>query len=138
VKKGTECLVILASRCIDGWWGQGGVQTPPELRMHNLSDGFCLPGVRSKATAFTVDLTQAQVRSDDGSTVWSLNPTAQTITAVAPGGMTLNGVTIDSSGNVHSPATITGATDVTTGAGISLNNHTHTDPQGGTVGPPQG
>lgn len=138
VAKDDECLVILCNRSIDDWWSQGGVQTPTAIQMHNLSDGFCLPGVRSQPRAFDVDLTQAQIRSDDGTTVFSLNPTAKTISGTAQGGITLNGVTIDSSGNLHSPATITGATDVKTGSGISLQNHTHTDPQGGTVGPPQG
>ena len=52
-----------------------------------------------------------------------------------------NGVTIDSSGNLNSPATITAATDVVQGAGgtaISLKNHVQSGVQGGSSnsGPP--
>jgi hypothetical protein len=60
----------------------------------------------------------------------NMTVTAQTITATIGGDVsvtanqvTINGVTIDSSGNLHSPATITGQTDVKTGAGTSLDNH---------------
>lgn len=53
------------------------------------------------------------------------------------GAMDLNGTTIDTSGNVHSPGTVTGDTDVQTGT-VTLKTHTHADPQGGTVGPPTG
>lgn len=47
IKEGDECLLIFASRCIDEWWQNGGVQRQAELRMHSLSDGFCIPGVSS-------------------------------------------------------------------------------------------
>lgn len=47
IEEGDECLVVFASRCIDAWWQSGGVQPPAEMRFHDLSDGFCLPGVRS-------------------------------------------------------------------------------------------
>jgi hypothetical protein len=55
----------------------------------------------------------------------------------APGGINLNGVTVDASGNVNSPATITAATDVI-GGGTSLHEHTHrnTQPGSGSSGTP--
>lgn len=161
IKSGDECLVVLASRCIDAWWAQGGVQDPPEIRMHNLSDGFALVGVRSKPRAFSVDTSAVQLRSDDGEAYVSINPSShevkiQTsgdltvhadgdINVTADGNMTvtaqqisLNGVTIDSSGNVNTAATITVGTDVV-GGGKSLKTHLHTGVQtgGGVSGPPQ-
>lgn len=134
---GDECLVVFSARCIDGWWSQGGVKNPPHRRMHDLSDGFVLVGVRSVPRTFAVNSTAAQLRSDDGSTLIALNPTAQTLALTAPGGITLNGVTIDSSGNVTSPATMTATTDVV-GGGKHLKTHTHSGVTSGsgTSGPP--
>lgn len=146
IQPGDECLIVIASRCIDAWWAQGGVQDPPEVRMHNLSDGFALVGVRSKPRAFTPNTTKARLTSDDGSTYIELDPSGQIVNVEAPGGINvnsaaginmtaqgginLNGVTIDSSGNVSSPATITAATDVV-GNGKSLATHTHGGVQSG-------
>ena len=48
IAPGDECLVVFASRCIDKWWANGGVQEPLVLRMHDLSDGFVFCGVKSK------------------------------------------------------------------------------------------
>ena len=126
IKKGDECVVVFASRCIDGWWKEGGVQDQLEPRMHNLTDGFAIVGLRSLPRNFVVDTNSAQIRSDDGSTVIGLNPTTQVVTISAPGGINLNGVTIDSSGNLHSPATITGATDVIADT-KSGKTHTHNE-----------
>src|SRR5690242_15965782 len=45
VAAGDECLVVFASRCIDGWWQDGGYKNKPLMpRMHNLSDGFAILG----------------------------------------------------------------------------------------------
>ncbi len=41
---GEEVLVVFSSRCIDAWWQSGGVQQAMEARMHDLSDGFAIPG----------------------------------------------------------------------------------------------
>ena len=41
---GDEVLVVIASRCIDAWWQNGGVGVPIESRMHDLSDAFAIPG----------------------------------------------------------------------------------------------
>ncbi len=89
---GDECLVLFASRCIDAWWQNGGVQPPMVYRMHDLSDGFCLPGVRSKSRPLGgVSLSTAQLRSDDGGTMIELDPGAQKLRLVAPGGIDLIG-----------------------------------------------
>lgn len=46
--QGDEGLLVFASRCIDAWWASGGVQKQPRFRMHDLSDGFFLPGCFSQ------------------------------------------------------------------------------------------
>ena len=137
IAAGDECLVIFSSRCIDNWWALGGVQDPPEFRMHNLSDGFALVGVRNAKRAYTPPAGVAALMSDDGTTYVQLNPTAKTLKMTAPNGINLNGVTIDSSGNVSSPATVTATTDVV-GGGKHLATHTHSGVTtgGGVTGPP--
>jgi hypothetical protein len=47
LKAGDEGIVVFASRCLDAWWERGGIQVQAELRMHDLSDSFFIPTVRS-------------------------------------------------------------------------------------------
>jgi hypothetical protein len=153
IAKGDECLVVFSSRCIDGWWSQGGVQDPPDLRMHNLSDGFAFVGVRSKPRAFTPPAGVAALMSDDGSTFLQLDPAAQTIKATAPGGVTvvadggcnvtttsgninLNGVTIDSDGNVVAPGTVKGTDFIQSSDSTAFSTHTHPTAGTGAPSPP--
>jgi hypothetical protein len=70
IAAGDECLVVFSSLCIDTWWQSGGFKnTRPDLRMHDLSDGFAIVGLRSipRVLAPNVDLTGPQLRKDDGS-----------------------------------------------------------------------
>lgn len=66
IAEGDECLLIFASRCIDGWWQNGGISPPVELRMHDLSDGFALLGFRSVPRVLSnISLNSTQLRSDN-------------------------------------------------------------------------
>ena len=118
---GDECLVIIASRCIDRWWQFRGIQPAAELRMHNLSDGFALIGVRSLPHSFTPDLSNVALTSDDGSFYWKMNPTTKAIKGVATGGITLNNVVIDTNGNITLPS----GADLKNAAGTTAFTHTH-------------
>lgn len=63
---GDECLVIFSSRCLDGWWQSGGIQAQVELRMHDLSDGFCIPGISSvPSVPANISINEVQLRSSD-------------------------------------------------------------------------
>ncbi|EFA9169035.1 translation initiation factor IF-2, partial [Escherichia coli] len=87
VKAGDECLVIFADRCIDFWWQSGGIQEPVDDRMHDLSDAFCIVGPQSQARKISgINTSATQLRSDDGSTYFELNPDTRKIKIVAPGG----------------------------------------------------
>ena len=67
VSAGDECMVILSSRCIDGWWQTGQVSPQAELRMHDLSDGIAFVGLRSSVRSLSgVSTSSAQLRTDDG------------------------------------------------------------------------
>lgn len=137
IKPGDECLVVFASRCIDAWWQLGAGptsapgRTPPDRRMHNLSDGFAWVGFRSlPREPYVVNPDAALLISDDQSTVIGLNPISKVVTLTAPGGINLNGATIDQNGNLTSPGTIVGA-DVRNSAGTSLTTHLHPGVQTG-------
>lgn len=74
--KGDEGIVVFSSRCIDAWWQQGEVQVQADLRMHDLSDGFFIPTVRSvphvEAGISTTDVTLRSV--DPGGPMVTLKP----------------------------------------------------------------
>lgn len=140
VKQGDECLVVFSSRGIDFWWQQGGVQPPPEPRMHDLSDGFAILGVWSQVTKIAnVSTSSVQLRSDDGQAFVEINPqshnvnvnTSGNISATASGSATLKAqsVTIDAP-----QMTVTGKLTVNgdiVGNGVDLKTHTHSGVQTG-------
>jgi hypothetical protein len=116
---GDECLVVFSSRCIDAWWQQGGIQPQAEMRLHDLSDGFVLLGVRSLpkvAELGFISTNSVQLRTDDGLSYIDLNPTTHNVTIVAPL-TTING-------DVQVNGTLTASTDVI-GGGKSLKTHKH-------------
>lgn len=122
IQAGDEVLVVFASRCIDSWWQSGNVGPQVEMRMHDLSDGFVIPGPRSVPKAISGYSTSAvEVRSESGAVKLSLSSS----------GITLKGkVTfeddVDFNGAVKNLGINIGAT------------HTHSGVRGGTdtSGPP--
>lgn len=129
IAKDDECIVIFASRCIDGWWQSGGDQVAPEFRMHDLSDAFALIGPQSAPNVIpNINPNTAQMRTDDGSTFIELDPATGDVNIKAP--------TTNITGDVNVTGTLNADSDVTVGS-ISLKSHVHSDPQGGNTGPPQ-
>lgn len=103
VKAGDECLVVFADRCIDFWWQSGGIQEPVDDRMHDLSDAFCIVGPQSQARKISgINTSATQLRSDDGSTYFELNPDTRKIKIVAPGGLDVVAPLADFSESNHS------------------------------------
>jgi len=138
IQPGDEALVIFADRCIDGWWQSGGIQRPPDLRVHDLSDGFALIGSRSLAKSIpNVSTTTAQFRSLDGSTYFEVAP-GQIANVVAPGGVNITGP-VNITGNLNVTGTVT-ATQEGQFNNVEVSQHEHTGVQtgGGTSGPPVG
>lgn len=155
VKAGDECLVIFSDRCIDFWYQSGGTGDAVDERQHDTSDAFVIIGPQSQVKKISgISTNSAQMRSDDGSTYFELNPTAQTINIVAPGGfnvtaqlstfsaaVTVKGLLTWMGGMVGSiasgtAATITGAikfigTLTSNGKDIS-DQHTHNGVQTGS------
>ena len=80
-----EVLTIFSARCIDNWWQHGGVQPQFEQRMHDLSDGFAIPGPYSQKNKISnVSTTTAQFRSDDGDLFVELDLPNKKVRTVTP------------------------------------------------------
>jgi hypothetical protein len=131
IAAGDEVLVVFSSRCIDAWWQSGGHQNiQAELRMHDLSDGFAIPGPRSLANPLaSFSSTTCRLQKVDGTAYLEITP-AGAINIVAPGGVNITGPvvassTIQATGDVH-------------GAGKSLATHVHSGVStgGSDTGPP--
>lgn len=108
--EGDECLVVFSSRCIDGWWQSGGVQLPMEPRLHDLSDGFCIPGPRSVPNMpADISADAVQLRSDDGEAYVQLNPTTHDIDVATTGSVNVQ-ADGDLVANVTGDASVTAST----------------------------
>jgi hypothetical protein len=124
VKSGDEVLIIFSCRNYSLWWQKGGIQPQDEFRMHDISDGFVIPGIFSKPNVFpNISTDTVQLRSRDGSCYLELTASGA-INIVAPGGLNIKGTTTSDSEGTFNEHTV--------GA------HTHTDPQGGITGGPTG
>jgi hypothetical protein len=142
ITAGDECLIIFASRCIDSWWQSGGIGVQAELRMHDLSDGFCLPGPRSQPRVLSgVSTTAVQIRSDDGTAFIQLDAAApHNVQVQTSGDVAVQAPNISLTGNV----VITGdlavsgileAADLITPTVHSYNAHIHNSNVGHTTPP---
>jgi hypothetical protein len=47
IAKGDTCIVLFNDRNLDDWWTTGLVKSPADNRMHSLSDGIVIVGIRS-------------------------------------------------------------------------------------------
>lgn len=98
---GDEVLVIFASRCIDNWWLMGGIQDQAEIRMHDLSDGFCIPGPRSLPNVPAgISTSKVQLRNLSSSAVVELDPASGSVSITATqinlnGTLIINGTNYD-------------------------------------------
>lgn len=142
IEKGDECLVMFASRCINAWFQNGGVQQQEELRMHDLSDGFAMVGPRSKPNTLSpqVSATAAELRSDDGATKISIEPTKVKVTASAEVVLTAPLVTINAAtshftGNVNVDGNVNANGDVFAQT-VSLHERVHVKGSGASTLPP--
>ena len=96
IAAGDEGVLIFASRCIDAWWQNGGVQPQADIRMHDPSDGFFIPGARSQPNKLAnVSTNSVQLRSADGTV--KLDVGASKITSTAGN----SSVTVDSAGDTE-------------------------------------
>jgi len=117
IAAGDEVLVVFSARCIDAWWQSGGVQQAMEARMHDLSDGFAIPGPRSLPRKVpAISSTALQIRNDAGTTYLELSADGK-VKIVTPS-------EIDITGDINVTGTIHATGDVLAGS-VSLKNHEH-------------
>lgn len=151
---GDEVLVVFASRCIDSWWDASGVQQQAEIRMHDMSDGFAIPGPKSRPRVIAgMHVDGVELRKDDRSAYVRIATsgdvfleTSGNLQAHASGDAyvqadadlhasagavaSVTAPTINLVGNVSITGTLTNN-------GVNVGStHVHGDPQGGnTAGP---
>jgi hypothetical protein len=128
---GDEVLVIFSSRCIDTWWQSGGIGKQAEARMHDLSDGFAIAGIKSQATKIAnISNSSVQLRNNDGSTFVEIDGSGN-ITLKSATLITLDSPLVQMTGDLNV------AGDSLAGT-ISLQTHTHPGVQtgGGNTGAP--
>ena len=132
INVGDECLIFFSSRCIDNWWSTGQVSTQAELRMHDLSDGFVLPGIKSLPNVIhNISSTTAQLRSNDGNTFIELDPVHHNVNVSTTGSVNITAPITTINGDVHVTGTLTSDVDVI-GGGKSLKSHIHSGVQSGS------
>lgn len=133
---GDYALLIFTERAFDRWYGGQDFQPPPELRMHDYSDGIAIVGVNPLAEALTIPTTIKQV----GDTVQEGNYT-HTGDLTRTGDTTLTGsytqtgdMTVTGAVNITGDVMITGNLTVT-GAiiGASVAAGTYTGTGGGAM-----
>lgn len=104
-----EGLVVFASRCIDAWWQSGGVQPQAEFRMHDLSDGFFIPGTASQPNVPEgVSTSAARLWSEDGLNYVELDKTLGTVHAKSQTRITLESPVTEITGGLVVGGVISG------------------------------
>lgn len=121
IKEKDEGIAIIASRSFDNWFQQGGEQNQGDARMHDMSDAFYIPGIRSTPRKLkNVSTTSTQMRSDDGKHFTDLHP-EKGITHSVDGGQHVmsilkdGGIKMAVEGGKH-------VIDMAKGGGISLKS----------------
>lgn len=131
LKAGDECLVIFASRCIDSWWQNGGINNAPaEYRMHDLSDGFALFAPTSQPKVISSwNAQNVQLRNTAGDVFIEITPAglvqikAKNLTAQIDQNIQMNcggAFSVTAGGAVN----ITGSTAQVEGSTITLEGQT--------------
>lgn len=121
IKQDDEVLLVFASRNMDKWHQQGGVQEQNvPFRMHDMSDGFAIPGFRSSPRKLSnISANTAQLRTDNGQMVIDFDPIEKKITIKSPD----NPVRIEA--DLHVTGEVKAKCD---GGFVQLSTHRHTQP----------
>lgn len=110
-----EGLLVFASRCIDNWWYRGGIQAQFEQRMHDLSDGFFIPGPYSQPKKPSAPIPTAMRLRKDDDTAYVEIAADGTVNVVTPVGKLIN---LQNNSKVTGNFQATGTLQVATGTPI--------------------
>lgn len=131
IAAGDECIIVFNDREMDNWFTSGAGLAPTTPRVHDLSDGFAIVGVRNSTRSLSnISTDSVQLRSDNGNTFVEINATTNALKVHA-------GTVYE--WDVHGygqKITWTGGTNwtidnYTIGATVTTNNHSISPP-----GPP--
>jgi len=78
LQEGDEVVLGFFERAIDRWYVEGGTQPPAVFRLHDLSDGFCIPGVSNLTRSipnFKADA--VQMRNREGTAYVQINSSGE-------------------------------------------------------------
>jgi hypothetical protein len=120
--EGDEGLAVFSSRSIDKWWQQGGVQEQTDARMHDLSDGFIIPGFRSQPRRLkNVSASEWQLRTDEENPTQmvSFNPQTKKVSIKSPNPVDIDAPSLRCTGEVIAKYN---------SDNIHLTTHTHAQP----------
>ena len=133
IAPGDEVLVVFGDCCFDAWWQSGGVQNQIDIRRHDLSDAFAIPGPWSQPRRVPGYSTNScQLRNEAGSAYVELSGSTINIVGSAVN-ITAPNVTVTGRTTVDGKTTITGSTDI---QGRDFLTHTHSGVEtgGGSTG----
>lgn len=119
VTDGDEGMIVFASRSFDKWWNSGGIQEQNEMRMHDISDGFAIPGFRSQPRKLkNVSSTTWQLRTDEENPtqVVDFDPINKKITMTSPNPVIINAPSLQCTGEIIAKSN---------SDKIHLSTHTH-------------
>lgn len=139
IKKGDSVLLIFSMRNIDSWRASDGKTDviPDDSRHYSEDDAIAIPGLFTEKNHLSPHPDNVEIKFND--ILFSLKPngdiiiknsnstielTSSGITATAPS-INLNGVTIDSQGNVSAPGSIEGNEITDTATNNTLSTHKH-------------
>lgn len=132
IQVGDSCLVLFNDRDIDQWLVSGNGSTPQTARLHDLSDGIAIVGIRPLTNSIGNYLANG-IRLSHGGGDSQMDLTDALITTIAAsfvhnGNMTING-------NLTVNGTLT---SVDNNGTIVYNTHTHggVEPGGGSTSQP--
>ena len=133
ISQGDEVLVCFGDSCIDAWWQAGGVQNQIDIRRHDLSDAFAIPGPWSQPRRVSNYSTNScQLRNEAGSAYVEIDGSVVNIKAsvvnIDAGAINTTG-TGGGSINIAGKVTISG--DQTVIDGKNFLEHRHTGVQSG-------
>lgn len=146
---GDECLLLVCDRSLDNWQEKGGTQPPIETttpRAHELTDAVCLPGLFREGTALSdYSSTSLQIRNSDNTVNINLSSDelsllngassivmSDMLIAITAPTVTINGTLLE-----LNSATTEVSGSFSDSSGVNIEDHVHSDPQGGVTGPPQ-
>lgn len=91
IAPGDECIILFNDRELDNWQINGPGYAPTSARLHDLSDGIAIVGIRNQNRALSsVSTSMVCLRSDDNTLNVELDHTGGIATITAPQQINLN------------------------------------------------